>query len=131
MKIWIRVAILSLVPIAVILAITQMANGSRAQAAGPCSPGSVGVDIANFSFTPPTQSIDVGDTICWTWVSGFHSSTSSGSFWDSGQLSSPNSFEFTFSNSGIYPYFCSVHPSMQGTILVGLNNKLYLPLILR
>ncbi len=131
MKTLIRVAPLSAGLIGMILTITSLAGGSRAQASASCSPESVGVAIANFSFTPSTQFADVGDTVCWTWVEGFHSTTSSGGFWNSGQLSSPNTFEFTFSSSGIYTYSCTVHPSMQGTILVGLNNKLFLPLILR
>jgi plastocyanin len=95
--------------ITMLLAIIWLADGSRAQALVSCSPGSVGVAIADFSFTPSMQFVDVGDTVCWTWVQGFHSTTSNSAVWNSGQLSSPNNFEFTFSSSGIYPYFCSVH----------------------
>jgi plastocyanin len=33
-------------------------------------------------------------------------------------LSSGATFEFTFDEPGTYPYFCSIHPSMTGTVEV-------------
>lgn len=143
MKIWIRVAILSLVPIAVILAITALTGGSRAQAqSNPSTIFTVQVG-PGISFSPTLQNIDVNDTIHWEWSSPLipHSTTSgtcSGfictpdGMWNSGIQTAPFTFDVAFSNSGIYPYFCSFHgSSMQGMIFVGLNNKLYLPLIVR
>jgi plastocyanin len=75
-----------------------------------------------------TSNINVGDTVQWTWVAGFHSTTSgtcSGptctpdGTWDSGQHSTPHMFSFTFNSAGTFPYYCSVHLStMQGTVIV-------------
>jgi len=33
-------------------------------------------------------------------------------------LESGDSFAFTFSKPGTYPYFCSIHPHMTGKIVV-------------
>ena len=74
-----------------------------------------------------TTTINAGDTVQWVWQAGFHSTTSgtcSGTCtadgqWDSGQQSTPFTFNFTFSTAGSFPYFCSVHlASMTGKVIV-------------
>ena len=76
-----------------------------------------------------TSTIAVGDTVQWTWSSGFHSTTSgpcttlctADGKWDSGQHASPFSFSHTttFATVGTYHYHCSVHGAMmQGDIVV-------------
>lgn len=82
------------------------------------------------TFMPATQTINVGDTVDWVWSSTLmmHSTTSgscSGAIctangtWDSGQHLAPFDFPHTFSTTGTFTYFCTVHGSqMQGTINV-------------
>jgi len=56
--------------------------------------------------------IDVNDTIRWVWDEGFHSTTSAGGQglpWDSGDFSPVHQFEFTFSQTGTFNYFCDIH----------------------
>lgn len=74
-----------------------------------------------------TTTINVGDSVMWTWDNGFHSTTSGScgnnctpnGLWDSGEHSAPSSFSHTFSASGSFPYYCSVHGSiMQGLVIV-------------
>jgi PKD repeat protein len=74
-----------------------------------------------------TTTINVGDTVMWTWDSGFHSTTSGAcgnnclpdGNWDSGENSGPHSFTHVFNQAGSFPYHCSVHGSaMQGTVIV-------------
>jgi plastocyanin len=43
--------------------------------------------------------------------------TSAGLF-DSGTINNGASFSFTFNNKGTFNYKCSIHPSMNGTIIV-------------
>jgi plastocyanin len=38
--------------------------------------------------------------------------------WDSGRVGQNGTFRFTFANKGSYPYHCSIHPGMTGTIVV-------------
>lgn len=79
----------------------------------------VDVDIVSFTFSPDPINITVGTTVRWTNQDGvLHTSTSDGAVWDSGNLSNGQQFSYTFNIAGSYPYHCSVHPSMLGTINV-------------
>ena len=67
--------------------------------------------------------IAVGDTVRWTWASDFHSVTSGTSCTANGQFCSPANmncdagvlndtgfvYEFTFTQPGMYQYFCALH----------------------
>lgn len=85
----------------------------------------VDVDVGNIFFRPSTVSLNEGDTVKWNWVGGIHSSTSGScpggnctpdGKWDSG-VKSAGSFSRTFSSSGTFPYFCSIHlASMTGEV---------------
>jgi plastocyanin len=77
------------------------------------------VSIANFSFTPAKLSISVGTTVFWTNNDTVtHTVTADQGAFDSGDLSPGNTFSFTFSKAGTYPYHCNIHSSMVGTIVV-------------
>jgi plastocyanin len=82
--------------------------------------GPVGNEL---TFKPDTINISVGDTVRWTWESDFHSVTSGKSCFDDGQFCSPDNmnceagilndtgfvYEFTFTQPGMYQYFCALH----------------------
>jgi plastocyanin len=72
------------------------------------------------AFNPPTVSIKVGQAVEWDWVdtSAQHSSTADDGTWDSGLAGAGNTYSFTFTKAGSYPYHCSVHPNMKGTVTV-------------
>ena len=103
----------SLLFLVLLSALCVFAEGSYA--------ATVDVSIINFSFQPQAVSVTVGDTVRWTNNdSGFyggpilHSTTSgtsciSNRIWDSGLLTSGQAFSFTFTQPGVYPYFCSIH----------------------
>jgi plastocyanin len=85
------------------------------------------VDMLNFSFSPPTRTIGVGDTVTWVNNSGLpHSSTGqptnspAEAFCGSGTFSA-GTCSYTFNNPGSFGYFCILHGSsfgMVGTIIV-------------
>jgi plastocyanin len=76
-----------------------------------------------FTFVPDTVNIRVGDTVRWTWESDFHSVTSGTPCTENGQFCSPDNmnceagilndtgfvYEFTFTQPGMYQYFCALH----------------------
>ena len=76
-----------------------------------------------FSFAPDTLNIAVGDTVRWTWATDSHSVTSGTSCTADGQFCSPDNmncdagilndtgfvYEFTFTQPGMYQYFCALH----------------------
>jgi plastocyanin len=77
------------------------------------------VSIVDFVFQPQTVTINVGDQVTWTngGPSG-HTATSDTGVWDSGLLNVGQTFSFTFNTAGSFPYHCTIHPFMLGTINV-------------
>ena len=71
-------------------------------------------------FSPANLTVKVGKTV--TWVNQdtvTHTVTSDGSsLFDSGFMPTGAAFRFTFTTPGTYPYYCTVHPYMKGTIVV-------------
>jgi plastocyanin len=85
----------------------------------PARADTVDVDIPGFQFSPSVLNINVGQTVRWTnnhFVS--HTSTADGGAWDSGIISPGGTFSFTFATAGSFPYHCTIHISMVGTINV-------------
>jgi len=85
-----------------------------------------GCEETNECFLPYEVSINVGDTVTWvnddtaahTATGGSASDGPSGVF-DSSLVLAGSSFSFTFNEAGTYPYFCMVHPWMEGFVIVG------------
>lgn len=85
----------------------------------PGMAATINVNIVKFSFDPPNPTINVGDTVRWTNIDGSgHTTTSSGSFWNSGTLQNGQSFSYTFTSAGTFAYHCNIHSAMQGSITV-------------
>ena len=81
------------------------------------SPATVNIGIQNFAFSPKTVTVNVGDTVTWTNQDTTpHQPTSD--IFQSGSLSTGQSFSYTFTTPGTYNYFCNIHPDMTGTIIV-------------
>lgn len=107
---------------------TQSATSASAPAATATTPANATtINITgaagNYSFQPAHVTVKAGATVVWVNLSGVpHTSTSdSGSAvtWDSGTINTGGgSFSFVFSKPGTYPYHCSFHPFMHGTIVV-------------
>jgi len=97
-------------------------------AAGSATATTYTVTVApngTFTFSPSSQTINVGDTVEWVWASGLHSSTSGAiciadNKWDSTLLVNPSTFSVTFTAAGTYPYYCVLHCffGMTGEIVV-------------
>jgi plastocyanin len=77
------------------------------------------VNIANFTFVPGTLTVNAGTTVTWTNSdSTDHHVVSDTGVFDSGVMSANSTYSFTFSNTGNFPYHCSIHTYMKGTIIV-------------
>ena len=93
-------------------------TGNNSFSASPCFQP-VAVSIANFSFTPASVTIAAGCSVRWTQTSTTkHTTTSTTGVWDSGQLSQNQTFTRQFVSAGTFPYLCTFHGSMTGTITV-------------
>lgn len=79
----------------------------------------VDADIRGFAFVPQAITVTVGTTVRWTnYDSAPHTVTSRTGLFDSGTLQRHNTFERRFDVPGTYDYYCTIHPSMTGTVNV-------------
>jgi plastocyanin len=83
----------------------------------PSAPMSVSVNIQGFSFSPASITVQVGGRVTWTnQDSAPHTAT--GQAFNTGNLSRGQTGSATFSSPGTFPYQCSIHPNMTGTVSV-------------
>ena len=87
----------------------------------------VSVDAHNNAFSPPTIIVSPGTTVTWTNTDQVahdvkkQSDTADfgGKFGVSvGDFGPGQTYSFTFTKPGSYPYFCSIHSLMTGTVQV-------------
>ena len=99
--------------LAVVIAM-QFGLGERVIAA------TTNVSFGNFSFSPKSVTIKVGDTVVWTNAGGSHTVTGDGSDPFCGNNAIPTSCSHTFNTAGTFPYHCIPHQSigMTGTVIV-------------
>lgn len=94
------------------LSAAALLTSSRVKAgAGPT------VSMEDNEFVPASITIDVGDTLTWTNNGLFpHTATADDGTFDSGQVESGESYQFTFETAGTFPYHCQNHggPGGQG-----------------
>ncbi len=76
------------------------------------------VDIADNAFSPDSLEISVGDTVQWTNMDAVPHTVTFADGPDSGQLTTGTTFSHTFDEAGEFSYTCTIHPSMQGTVVV-------------
>jgi plastocyanin len=79
----------------------------------------VRLSISNFAFGPARLEVSRGTRLIWTnRDSDPHTVTSDKSVWASDALDTGNQFARVFKQAGTFPYHCSIHPFMHGTIIV-------------
>lgn len=90
-------------------------------------------------YDPPILSVKSGDTVTWEngdieahtvtsgkgagrfgWMGNQEFGTPDGKF-DSGRFMPEESWSHTFDSTGTFHYFCTIHPWMEGAVLVGSN----------
>ncbi len=82
------------------------------------------VEIKNFSFSPNTLEINVGDSVLFINKDNMrHSATADDQSFDSGSLNQNNEYKVSFSKTGEITYFCTPHPDMTGKIVVLEKNN--------
>src|SRR5215470_2021016 len=89
----------------------------------PCLAAITNVNVIDFSFSPSRVKINVNDQVKWTWTGNSHSTTSDGGLWDSGVHNNGFTFTNTFQTTGSFPYTCSVHSFMTGSVMVQSSNS--------
>ena len=101
--------------------------GVRASATGPSAAAVApanGVTIHTFMFGPATLDVTAGTTVTWANQDSILHTVTSGTPGHGDGLFGHNlngagsSYTFVFDSPGRYPYFCSIHNVMRGTIVV-------------
>ena len=84
-----------------------------------------GCESTNECYLPYQIIIDVGDKVTWTNEDlAFHTVTSgngldgANGLFDSGMFKIDERFSYTFNKAGSFDYFCTLHPWMEGIVLV-------------
>lgn len=75
------------------------------------------VAIAAFAFDPAALRVSVGTTVTWT-NNDPTTHTVTGEDFDTGALEPSATGALTFDTTGTFDYFCAIHPSMQGRVVV-------------
>ena len=79
----------------------------------------VELEIRTFTFDPDTISVEPGTVVRWMNRDPVgHTSTAENGEWESPLLGPGESFEFRFDEEGTFPYNCTPHPFMRGTVIV-------------
>jgi plastocyanin len=117
---------------------TSAGNATNATATGASGGGNTATSVSivpgsssltDTAFSPNPIQVSVGSTVTWTNNDSQPHTVASGSNGqpDNKFNSSPNfnpllnpgqTFSFTFTQAGNYPYFCMLHPNMVGTVSV-------------
>ena len=87
----------------------------------PAYTAEMAVSIDNFSFTPATITVPAGTHVTWTNNDDIPHTVTDAAIphaFKSAPLDTGETANFTFTKPGTYAYFCSLHPHMQGTVVV-------------
>jgi len=77
------------------------------------------VVIEAMQFSPATLEVRAGDTVIWQNKDAFpHTATAENRSFDSGSIAYERSWKYKANKKGVFPYVCSLHPSMKGTLVV-------------
>ncbi len=106
---------------------TEEATGSEEPASGEeaekapsgNAQRSAKVEIADFAYDPDPVTVEEGGKV--TWInrdSAPHTATADDGSFDTGILDEGKLGSESFKTPGEYTYICSIHPEMQGTVVV-------------
>jgi plastocyanin len=103
------------------------AASDPANAGGGChsstlidAPGTA-VSLEKRCFEPMVVRVDAGEQVTWTNNDpDIHAVAGVANSWgDDSELAKGESVTYQFDESGVFPYFCFLHPSMVGAVVVG------------
>jgi plastocyanin len=106
------------------VALAAVGCGSSSPAAPSVAAADVTItmvaDRGNQSYSPNPTTMRVGQTVAWkNGDSTAHTATQDGARFDSGTISAgATSAPMTMSAAGTFPYHCTIHPGMVGTLVV-------------
>jgi plastocyanin len=122
-----HIPLLAAAIVTVALGIGAVASGVVSDDASPApavsAPGNpsgapaAAVQIKDFAFGPQSTTVKVGQSVTWTNGDSFDHTVKSDTF-DSGNIGENKTFNHSFDTAGTFSYFCGIHNSMTGTVVV-------------
>jgi len=91
-------------------------NGANGN--GDDQPADHEVWMQNLAFVPGTRTITAGTTVVWINKDNVLHNVTSTEFQSSGNLAQGATHSITFDEQGAFDYVCTLHPGMEGTIVV-------------
>jgi plastocyanin len=86
---------------------------------GSTGGATVEVKMEGMAFSPQTVTIKVGDTVNWTNMDQPpHNAVAVDKSWQTSTFATGESGSVTFATAGTFPYICTIHPNMTGTVIV-------------
>lgn len=77
------------------------------------------IRVDNFTFGPATLTVPRNRTVTWINKDDIpHVVASNDGLFKSQALDTDEKFSYTFTKPGTYAYYCSIHPKMQGKVVV-------------
>jgi plastocyanin len=114
----VRAALLAAM-VGLILNALNALNARPAAAAETAAAAGTTVKIDNFTFTPQSLTVKAGTTVTWINEDDIpHTVVATETAFKSKVLDTDDKYTFTFTATGTFQYFCSLHPHMTGTIVV-------------
>ena len=121
-----------LIGLAVLVAAAAALSACTSPLAAACSPkgGSsatsastvkvVADSQAQGAYQPNPVTVQAGQSVTWTWddQGNQHSISADDGSFESCLQGAGSTFTTTFAKAGSYPYHCSIHPQMKGTVTV-------------
>ena len=112
----------------VLLGLTVACGPSSSSPASPAAPPASGTQasivagattLTTNAYSPNPIAVTVGGTVTWTNNdTRTHTATSTTGVWSSGSIPPGEKYSTTFMTAGSFPYFCTIHPGMVGTVVV-------------
>ena len=88
--------------------------------AAPANAARTRVKIVDFAFQPKRVVIPQGTVVKWVNTGEeAHTVTSTTGKFDSGEIAPGDSYRRKFTQTGVFRYFCEIHPDMKGRVLPG------------
>jgi plastocyanin len=111
-----------ILPVVLVLSFVLSGCGGSGSSGPPTTLGPNDIEVADFTFAPPTLTVKVGTTVTWHFdqPSAPHNvvSLTTPVLFNSGTPKGTGTYSFTFTTPGTFPYLCQIHPEMKGTIIV-------------
>lgn len=79
-----------------------------------------GTSVPAYSFSPATIEVKKGTTVTWSNVDSIaaHTVISVSGLFESQLIQPRGDFSFQFNEVGVFDYYCTLHPWMNGTVIV-------------